>query len=105
VLNKLGIIPLAVFMVSYPITNEIDYLVRLLGLLPPPRLERLVPWLNDSALGLVPRLLRALRLRRLLAAPRPAQILLVVGAAQPASQPSGRSRCGATIATTSSTTC
>ena len=32
VLNKLGIIPLLVFMVAYPITNEIEYLVRVLGL-------------------------------------------------------------------------
>ena len=32
VLNKLGVIPLAVFMVSYPITNEIEYLVRVVGL-------------------------------------------------------------------------
>ena len=37
--------------------------------------------------GLVPGLLRALRLRGLLAAPRPARRPLVVGAAQPASQP------------------
>jgi sterol desaturase/sphingolipid hydroxylase (fatty acid hydroxylase superfamily) len=50
VLNKLGIIPLAVFMVSYPITNEIDYLVRSWGFVPP-RLEQLLPWLQDSALG------------------------------------------------------
>jgi sterol desaturase/sphingolipid hydroxylase (fatty acid hydroxylase superfamily) len=50
VLNKLGIIPLAVFMVSYPITNEIEYLVRSWGFVPP-RLEQLVPWLHDSALG------------------------------------------------------
>jgi sterol desaturase/sphingolipid hydroxylase (fatty acid hydroxylase superfamily) len=49
VLNKLGIIPLAVFMVSYPITNEIDYLVRSWGFVPP-RLEQLLPWLHDSAL-------------------------------------------------------
>src|SRR3977135_1318425 len=50
VLNKLGIVPLAVFMVSYPITNEIDYLVRSWGFAPP-RLERLLPWLHDRALG------------------------------------------------------
>ena len=49
-LNKLGIIPLAVFMVSYPITNEIEYLVRSWGFVPP-RLEQLLPGLHDSALG------------------------------------------------------
>ena len=50
VLNKLGIIPLVVFMVTYPISNEIDYLVRAWGYAPP-RLERLLPWLHDSALA------------------------------------------------------
>ena len=53
----------------------------------PPRLERLVPWLHDNALASFLVYFVALRLRRLLAAPRPAHILLVVGAAQPASQP------------------
>ena len=42
-LNKLGIIPLLVFVLAYPITNEIEHLVRVLGFAPP-RLERLVPW-------------------------------------------------------------
>ena len=50
VLNKLGIIPLVVFMVTYPISNEIEYLVRAWGYAPP-RLERLLPWLHDSALA------------------------------------------------------
>ena len=41
VLNKLGIIPLAVFMVSYPITNEIELSGALLGLCAaPPRAAR-----------------------------------------------------------------
>jgi sterol desaturase/sphingolipid hydroxylase (fatty acid hydroxylase superfamily) len=48
-LNKLGVVPLLVFVVAYPITNELDYLVRVLGFAPP-RLERLIPGLHDSAL-------------------------------------------------------
>jgi sterol desaturase/sphingolipid hydroxylase (fatty acid hydroxylase superfamily) len=48
-LNKLGVIPLLVFVAAYPITNELDYLVRVLGLAPP-RLERLVPGIHDNAL-------------------------------------------------------
>jgi sterol desaturase/sphingolipid hydroxylase (fatty acid hydroxylase superfamily) len=48
-LNKLGIIPLAIFIVAYPITNEIEHLVRAWGFAPP-RLERLLPWLGDNAL-------------------------------------------------------
>jgi len=50
VLNKLGIIPLAVFMLIYPISSEIEYLVRAWGYVPP-RLERMLPWLHDSALA------------------------------------------------------
>ncbi|MDI1285573.1 MAG: sterol desaturase family protein [Reyranella sp.] len=50
VLNKLGIVPLAVFMVTYPISNEIEHLVRSWGYAPP-RLERIVPWIHDSALA------------------------------------------------------
>jgi sterol desaturase/sphingolipid hydroxylase (fatty acid hydroxylase superfamily) len=50
VLNKLGIVPLAVFMVTYPISNEIEHLVRAWGYAPP-RLERMVPWIHDSALA------------------------------------------------------
>lgn len=50
VLNKLGIVPLAVFMVTYPISNEIEHLVRAWGYAPP-RLERMLPWLHDSALA------------------------------------------------------
>ena len=49
-LNKLGIVPLLVFVVAYPITNELDYLVRVLGFAPP-RLERLIPGLHDNALA------------------------------------------------------
>jgi len=50
VLSKLGVIPLVVFIVAYPITNEIEHQVRALGLAPP-RIERLVPWLYDNALA------------------------------------------------------
>jgi sterol desaturase/sphingolipid hydroxylase (fatty acid hydroxylase superfamily) len=49
-LNKLGVIPLAVFIVAYPITNEIEHQVRAWGFAPP-RLERLLPWLGDNALA------------------------------------------------------
>jgi sterol desaturase/sphingolipid hydroxylase (fatty acid hydroxylase superfamily) len=48
VLNKLGVIPLAVFVVAYPITQEIEHLVRVMGFAPP-RIERIVPWLHDNA--------------------------------------------------------
>jgi sterol desaturase/sphingolipid hydroxylase (fatty acid hydroxylase superfamily) len=47
-LNKLGIIPLLVFVLAYPITNQIEHLVRVAGFTPP-RLERLVPGLYDNA--------------------------------------------------------
>ncbi len=50
VLNKLGVIPLAVFVVAYPITNGIEYQVRAWGFAPP-RLENLVPWLHNNALA------------------------------------------------------
>jgi sterol desaturase/sphingolipid hydroxylase (fatty acid hydroxylase superfamily) len=50
VLNKLGIVPLAVFMVTYPISNEIERLVREAGFAPP-RVEQLLPWLHDNALA------------------------------------------------------
>jgi sterol desaturase/sphingolipid hydroxylase (fatty acid hydroxylase superfamily) len=49
-LNKLGVVPLMVFVVAYPITNEIEHLVRAWGFVPP-RLERLLPWLGDNALA------------------------------------------------------
>jgi sterol desaturase/sphingolipid hydroxylase (fatty acid hydroxylase superfamily) len=49
-LNKLGVIPLAIFIVAYPITNEIEQQVRAWGFAPP-RLERLLPWLGDNALA------------------------------------------------------
>jgi sterol desaturase/sphingolipid hydroxylase (fatty acid hydroxylase superfamily) len=48
-LNKLGIIPLLIFVLAYPITQEIEHLVRVMGFAPP-RLERLIPGLHDSAL-------------------------------------------------------
>jgi sterol desaturase/sphingolipid hydroxylase (fatty acid hydroxylase superfamily) len=50
VLNKLGIVPLLVFVVAYPVTQEIEHLVRVMGFAPP-RLERLIPGLHDSALA------------------------------------------------------
>jgi sterol desaturase/sphingolipid hydroxylase (fatty acid hydroxylase superfamily) len=49
-LNKLGVIPLAIFIVTYPITNEIEHVVRAWGVAPP-RLERLLPGLGDNALA------------------------------------------------------
>jgi sterol desaturase/sphingolipid hydroxylase (fatty acid hydroxylase superfamily) len=49
-LTKLGVVPLLVFVMAYPITNELDQLVRTLGLVPP-RLESLIPGLRDSALA------------------------------------------------------
>jgi sterol desaturase/sphingolipid hydroxylase (fatty acid hydroxylase superfamily) len=49
-LNKLGVIPLIVFVVAYPVTTEIEHLVRAWGFVPP-RLERLLPWLGDNALA------------------------------------------------------
>ena len=50
VLNKLGIVPLLVFVVAYPVTQEIEHLVRVMGFVPP-RLERIIPGLHDSALA------------------------------------------------------
>ena len=50
VLSKLGVVPLLVFIVAYPITNQIELMVRSLGYVPP-RIERLVPWLHDNALA------------------------------------------------------
>ena len=50
VLSKLGVVPLLVFVLAYPITQEIEHLVRVLGFVPP-RLERLIPGLHDSALA------------------------------------------------------
>jgi sterol desaturase/sphingolipid hydroxylase (fatty acid hydroxylase superfamily) len=49
VLNKLGIVPLAVFIVVFPVTNGIEYLVRSAGLAPW-RIEYLAPWLHSNAL-------------------------------------------------------
>ena len=49
-LNKLGVIPLIVFVVAYPVTSEIERQVRVWGLAPP-RIEHLAPWLYDHALA------------------------------------------------------
>ena len=49
-LNKLGIIPLAIFVITYPISQEIELLMRSWGIAPP-RLERLLPWLGDNVLA------------------------------------------------------
>ena len=49
-LNKLGIVPLLVFVTAFPITTALDQLVRTLGFAPP-RLETLIPGLHDSALA------------------------------------------------------
>ena len=48
VLNKLGIVPLVVFIAAYPITGEIEQIVRALGVAPP-RLEHLGSWLSNHA--------------------------------------------------------
>jgi len=50
VLNKLGVVPLLVFAVTYPITNQIEYAVRAWGLMVPP-LDQMLPGLEDSALA------------------------------------------------------
>jgi sterol desaturase/sphingolipid hydroxylase (fatty acid hydroxylase superfamily) len=50
ILNKLGIVPLALFMVSYPITNQIEYVSRAFGFAPF-RVEQVLPWLHDHALA------------------------------------------------------
>jgi sterol desaturase/sphingolipid hydroxylase (fatty acid hydroxylase superfamily) len=49
-LNKLGIVPLAIFVVTYPLVQEIELAVRAWGFAPP-RLERILPWLGDNALA------------------------------------------------------
>ena len=49
-LNKLGVIPLVVFVVAYPVTSEVDYQVRVWGLTPP-RIEHLTPWLYNHSLA------------------------------------------------------
>ncbi len=48
-LNKLGIIPLAIFIVTYPLVQEIELTVRTWGYAPS-RLERLLPWVGDNDL-------------------------------------------------------
>ncbi len=50
VLNKLGIVPLAIFIVTYPLVTAIELYVRSWGFAPP-RLERVLPWLGDNALA------------------------------------------------------
>jgi sterol desaturase/sphingolipid hydroxylase (fatty acid hydroxylase superfamily) len=49
-LNKLGIVPFAIFVITYPISQEIELMMRSWGLAPP-RLERLLPWLGDNVLA------------------------------------------------------
>jgi sterol desaturase/sphingolipid hydroxylase (fatty acid hydroxylase superfamily) len=49
-LNKLGIVPLAIFVVTYPLVTEIELAVRSWGVAPP-RLERMLPWLGDNVLA------------------------------------------------------
>ena len=48
VLNKLGVVPLVVFIAAYPITNEIEQVIRVVGVTPP-RLEHLASWFSDHA--------------------------------------------------------
>jgi sterol desaturase/sphingolipid hydroxylase (fatty acid hydroxylase superfamily) len=50
VLNKLGIVPLAIFVVTYPLTQYIELLMRSWGFAPP-RLERLLPGIGDNVLA------------------------------------------------------
>jgi sterol desaturase/sphingolipid hydroxylase (fatty acid hydroxylase superfamily) len=45
VLNKLGVVPLVVFIAAYPITNEIEQAIRVVGM-SPPRLEHLSSWFS-----------------------------------------------------------
>jgi sterol desaturase/sphingolipid hydroxylase (fatty acid hydroxylase superfamily) len=49
VLNKLGIVPLVIFIVIFPLTNGIEYLFRSMGMAPF-RIEYLAPWLHSNAL-------------------------------------------------------
>lgn len=50
VLNKLGVLPLVIFVVTLPITNTIEYLVRAWGFITP-RIEHVAPWLQNNALA------------------------------------------------------
>ncbi len=50
VLNKLGVVPLAIFIITYPLVTAIELSVRSWGFAPP-RLERVLPWLGDNALA------------------------------------------------------
>ncbi len=49
-LNKLGIVPLAIFIVTFPLVTAIELAVRSWGVAPP-RLERVLPWIGDNALA------------------------------------------------------
>jgi sterol desaturase/sphingolipid hydroxylase (fatty acid hydroxylase superfamily) len=49
-LNKLGVVPLIVFVVAYPLTQAIEQQVRVWGFAPP-RVEHLVPWLYEHPLA------------------------------------------------------
>jgi sterol desaturase/sphingolipid hydroxylase (fatty acid hydroxylase superfamily) len=49
-LNKLGVVPLIVFVVAYPLTQAIEQQVRVWGVAPP-RVEHLVPWLYEHPLA------------------------------------------------------
>ena len=85
VLNKLGIVPFAIFVITYPISQEIELLMRSWGMAPP-RLERLLPWLGDNVLAsfLVYFVLYDFAAYWL---HRAQHAVPVVGPAQPASQP------------------
>ena len=47
VLNKLGVIPLGIFAITYPVTTELEVLMRGWGYAPP-RLETVLPFLRDQ---------------------------------------------------------
>jgi hypothetical protein len=72
VLNKLGISPFASFVITYPISQEIELLMRSWGMATA-RLERLVPWLGDNVLASFLVYFVLYDFAALLAAPRPAR--------------------------------
>ena len=47
VLNKLGVIPLAIFAITYPVVTHLEVIMRGLGYAPP-RLETVLPFLRDQ---------------------------------------------------------
>jgi sterol desaturase/sphingolipid hydroxylase (fatty acid hydroxylase superfamily) len=49
-LNKLGVVPLVIFVITYPLVQEIELTVRAWGFAPP-RLERVLPGLGDNVLA------------------------------------------------------